>query len=88
MIKRFKPKIVKKHQSNIFGIEDRIISLYGCGMSTRSIPDNIRKLYGFDFLGIRRLEKKWTTKVQDWGTTHSQLTILFAEKKPETGKAA
>jgi hypothetical protein len=37
------------------------------------------------FLGIRRLEKKWTTKVQDWGTICSQLTILFAEKL--TGKA-
>jgi transposase-like protein len=33
----FDPKIVKKHQSDIFGIEDRIISLYGCGMSTRDI---------------------------------------------------
>jgi transposase-like protein len=38
------------------------------------------------FLGIRRLEKKWTTKVQDWGTIYSQLIILFAEKL--TGKAA
>jgi transposase-like protein len=38
------------------------------------------------FLGMRRLEKKRTTKVRDWGTTYSQLMISFAEKL--TGKAA
>ena len=44
----FEPKIVKKYQGDIFGIEDKIISLYGCGMSTRDISDNIHELYGFD----------------------------------------
>ena len=43
----FEPKIVKKYQGDIFGIE-KIISLYGCGMSTRDISDNIQELYGFD----------------------------------------
>jgi transposase-like protein len=33
----FEPQVVKKYQTDIFGIEDKIISLYGCGMSTRDI---------------------------------------------------
>jgi transposase-like protein len=44
----FEPKVVKKYQNDIFGIEDKIISLYGCGMSTRDISDNIKEIYGFD----------------------------------------
>jgi transposase-like protein len=32
------------------------------------------------YLWIRRLEKKWTTKFRDWGTTYSQLLILFGDK--------
>jgi transposase-like protein len=44
----FEPQIVKKYQTDIFGIEDKIISLYGCGMSTRDISENIRELYGFE----------------------------------------
>ena len=31
------------------------------------------------FLGILKVEKKWTTKVQNWGIIYSQLTILFAD---------
>jgi transposase-like protein len=44
----FESQIVKKYQGDIFGIEDKIISLYGCGMSTRDIAENIRELYGFE----------------------------------------
>jgi transposase-like protein len=44
----FEPQVVKKYQGDIFGIEDKIISLYGCGMSTRDISDNIKELYGFE----------------------------------------
>jgi hypothetical protein len=32
------------------------------------------------FLGIKRLEKKWSIKVRDWGTIYSQLLILFGDK--------
>lgn len=32
------------------------------------------------FLGIRRLQKKWTTKVRNWGVIYSQLLILFGQR--------
>lgn len=41
----FEPKIVPKHQRNINGIEDKIISLYATGMTTRDISEQIKNLY-------------------------------------------
>jgi transposase-like protein len=32
------------------------------------------------FLGIKNLEKKWNTKIQNWGIIYSQLMILFDQK--------
>jgi transposase-like protein len=42
----FEPMVVKKHQTDILGIEDKIISLYATGMTTRDISDNIQEIYG------------------------------------------
>ncbi len=44
----FDPKIVAKHQRDITGIEDKVILLYGKGMSTRDIQDHICDIYGYD----------------------------------------
>lgn len=44
----FEPMIVKKHQRQITGIEDQIISMYAKGMSTRDIQDHLNQLYGID----------------------------------------
>ena len=43
----FKPQIVPKYQRNVSGIEDKVISLYARGMSTRDIEEQIRDIYGF-----------------------------------------
>lgn len=44
----FEPMIVKKGQRDVSGIEDKIISLYGRGLSTREIHDQIQDLYGIE----------------------------------------
>jgi putative transposase len=44
----FEPGIVKKHQSNVTGIEDQIITMYAKGVSTRDIQDHLNHLYGID----------------------------------------
>ncbi len=44
----FEPQIVKKHQKDITGIEDKVISLYGIGTSVRNIQDQIREIYGYE----------------------------------------
>ena len=44
----FEPQVVKKYQRDITGIEDKVISLYGKGMSTRDIQAHIHDIYGYD----------------------------------------
>ncbi len=39
------------------------------------------------FLGILKVEKKWTTKVQNWGIIYSQLTILFSDRLANYGSS-
>ena len=38
----FEPKIVPKYQRDVSGIEEKVISLYGRGMSTRDIHDQLQ----------------------------------------------
>ena len=42
----FEPIAVKKHQRNISSFDDKIISMYAKGMSTRDIQAHILELYG------------------------------------------
>ena len=44
----FEPKLIPKYQRDISGIEEKVISLYARGMSTRDIHDQIQELYGME----------------------------------------
>jgi len=44
----FDPIIVKKYERTIGPIEDKIISMYAKGMTTRDIQSHIQELYGLD----------------------------------------
>ncbi len=44
----FEPKIVKKNQTRLKGIEDRILSLYSRGMTVRDIRAHLEEMYGVD----------------------------------------
>lgn len=44
----FNPKVVKKYENDISSIEDKILSMYAKGMTTRDIKDHIQDIYGFD----------------------------------------
>ena len=44
----FEPQIIGKYQRNADGIEERILSLYAAGMSTRDIRDQIKGLYNVE----------------------------------------
>jgi transposase-like protein len=43
----FEPVVVRKHQSNVTGIEDQIIALYAKGVSTREIQDHLEPIKYF-----------------------------------------
>lgn len=44
----FEPKIVKKRQKDISDIDQKIISMYAKGMTTRQISETIEDIYGFE----------------------------------------
>lgn len=44
----FEPQLVKKHQTRIPALDDKIIALYGRGMSMRQIQDCLYDLYATD----------------------------------------
>lgn len=44
----FDPQIVKKRQKDISHIDDKIISMYAKGMTTRQISETIEDIYGFE----------------------------------------
>ena len=42
----FEPQIVKKGESRITGMDDKIISMYSRGMSVREIRSHLEEIYG------------------------------------------
>src|SRR5436190_2067570 len=45
---RFDPRLIAKYQRRFPGFDDKIISMYARGMSTREIVGHLRELYGID----------------------------------------
>ena len=44
----FEPIIIPKNKRNISRIEEKVIVLYGRGMSTRDINEQIKDIYGIE----------------------------------------
>jgi putative transposase len=44
----FDPQLIAKHQRRFPGFDDKIVSMYARGMSTREIVGHLRELYGID----------------------------------------
>ena len=44
----FEPQIMKKHQRNVSGIENKIITMHVKGMTTRGISSHLEAIYGIE----------------------------------------
>lgn len=64
----FEPLVIKKHQSNVTGIEDQIVALYAKGVSTRDIQDHLANLYGIDVSPtlISNVTNKIVPLIKEW----------------------
>lgn len=64
----FEPKIVPKHQREIKGLDNQIISMYAKGMSTRDIADHIESLYGAEISAetISKITDKILPEIKEW----------------------
>lgn len=67
-LSEFEPLVVKKHQSNVTGIEDQIVALYAKGVSTREIQDHLQNLYGIEVSPtlISNVTNKLLPLIKEW----------------------
>lgn len=64
----YEPQIVKKHQTDISAIEDKIIFLYSQGTSTRDIEKTMQEMYGIEVDGTRvsKITDKLLPMIREW----------------------
>ncbi len=64
----FEPKIVPKNKRDVSGIEEKIISLYGRGLSTREINDQIQDLYGIEVSAtmVSNITDQVLPRIKEW----------------------
>ena len=64
----FEPELVKKHQTDVSGIEDKVIFLYSQGVSTRDIQRTMQEMYGIDVDDSRvsKITDKLLPVIREW----------------------
>ena len=64
----FESKVVQKRQKDISGIEQKIISLYAKGMTTRQISETIEDIYGFEVSDgmVSDITDRLLPQIEEW----------------------
>lgn len=64
----FEPNLVPKYQRDISGIEDKVLSLYARGMSTRDIHDQLQDLYGIEMSAdmVSKITDRILPQIKEW----------------------
>ncbi len=64
----FEPKVVRKRQKDISNIEDKIISMYAKGLTTRQISDQVEDIYGFEVSEgmVSDITDRLLPEIEDW----------------------
>lgn len=64
----FEPVILPKNSKDLSAIEDKVISMYGKGMTQRDISDHIEELYGVPLSAqtVSRMTDKIIPLIEDW----------------------
>ena len=64
----FEPQIVQKQQTRFTSMDDKILSLYAKGMSTREIVETFKEMYGADVSAplISKVTDSVIEKVVQW----------------------
>lgn len=64
----FEPQIVKKRQKDISSIDQKIISMYAKGMTTRQISETLMDIYGFEASEgfISDVTDKLLPQIEEW----------------------
>lgn len=64
----FEPKLIPKYQRDVSGIEEQVISLYGRGMTTRDIHDQVKDLYGIEMSAemVSHITDRIIPEIKEW----------------------
>lgn len=64
----YEPKIIGKYNRNADGMEEKILSLYACGMSQRDIAEQIKNLYDVEISPelVSKISDKIMPEVSEW----------------------
>lgn len=64
----FEPQLVKKHQTDVSSIEDKVIFLYSQGVSTRDIQKTMQEMYGInvDDSRVSKITDKILPLIKEW----------------------
>ena len=64
----FEPKIVPKNVRDVSGIEDKIISLYARGLTTREINEQVQDLYGIEVSAtmVSNITDQIIPEIKEW----------------------
>jgi transposase-like protein len=79
----FEPVAVKKHQKDVSGIEDQVISMYAKGMTVRDIQAHLQSIYGIDASPtlISNITDKIVPVIREWQNRPLQeiYTMVFLD---------
>ncbi|MCT4564034.1 MAG: IS256 family transposase [Maledivibacter sp.] len=64
----FEPTVVPKNKRDTSGIEDKVISLYARGMSTRDIHDQLQDIYGIEMSAemVSKITDRILPQIKEW----------------------
>ena len=73
----FEPQVVKKRQKDISDIDQKIISMYAKGMTTRQLSETIEDIYGFETSEgfISDVTDKILPQIEDWQVIYTTNAI-------------
>ena len=65
---QFEPVVVAKHQSDVSSLEEKVLSMYARGMSTRDITAQMEEMYGIEMSAdtVSRITDKVLPLVKQW----------------------
>ncbi|HAA25516.1 MAG TPA: IS256 family transposase [Ruminiclostridium sp.] len=76
---KFEPKIVPKYKRDVSGIEEKVISLYARGMSTRDIHEQIKELYGVEISAemVSKITERLLPEIREWQNRPLEAVYAF-----------
>jgi putative transposase len=67
----FEPKIIPPHKRRFTGFDDKILSMYARGMTTRDIQGHLKEIYGVDVAA---------SLITHWKAALNRFTILWEDR--------